>query len=158
MNFLIREIDKTEIPVLKDFLYDAIFLPEGAPPPPRDIIYTPELWVYVSRFGQLVHDRAFVAELDGNIVGAVWCRVMDDYGHIDDDTPSLAISVKKGYRNIGIGALLLDKMLSHLIEKGYHAVSLSVQKANFAVQMYERAGFEVFEDKGEEYVMLRRFP
>ena len=27
------------------------------------------------------------------IVGAVWSRIMKDYGHIGDDTPSLAISL-----------------------------------------------------------------
>ena len=153
MDFSIREMDKNEIPLLKDFLYDAIFLPDGAPEPPRDIIYTPELWVYVSRFGKLVHDRAFVAQLDNGIVGAIWCRIMDDYGHIDDETPSLAISVKKGYRNIGIGTLLLDKMLSYLKEKGYRAVSLSVQKENRAINMYKRAGFTVYKDNGGECVM-----
>ena len=33
--------------------------------------------------------------MDHDIVGAVWIRIMNDYGHIDDQTPSLAISVKK---------------------------------------------------------------
>lgn len=31
-------------------------------------------------------------------IGAVWTRIMDDYGHVDDDTPSFAISLYKEYR------------------------------------------------------------
>jgi len=34
-----------------------------------------------------------VAEIKEKIVGAVWARIMDDYGHIDDETPSFAISL-----------------------------------------------------------------
>lgn len=39
------------------------------------------------------HDKALVAEIQGNVVGAIWVRIMNDYGHIDNDTPSLAMSV-----------------------------------------------------------------
>ena len=47
-------------------------------------------------------------------------------------------------------------MLSLLKRKGYERVSLSVQKANYALKMYENAGFEVVGETEEEYIMLRR--
>ncbi len=47
-------------------------------------------------------------------------------------------------------------MLSLLQRKGCRSVSLSVQKANYALKMYEKAGFEVVDENEEEYVMLRR--
>ena len=50
-----------------------------------------------------------LAEVDGNIVGAIWARIMDDYGHIDENTPSLAMSVLKAYRSMGIGTSLLTQ-------------------------------------------------
>lgn len=31
-------------------------------------------------------DKCFVAEIDNKIVGAVWVRIMNDYGNIDDTT------------------------------------------------------------------------
>ena len=34
---VIREIRAEEIPLLDDFLYEAIFIPEGVPAPPRSI-------------------------------------------------------------------------------------------------------------------------
>ena len=98
MNYRIREIEKTEISLLDDFLYEAIFIPEGVTPPPKDIIEDEELQIYVKDFGKYKDDICFVAEVEGGVVGAVWLRVIDDYGHIDDDTPSLSISVYKGYR------------------------------------------------------------
>lgn len=76
MDYTIREIQKQEYPLLDDFLYEAIFIPEGIEPPPKTIITSPELRVYVERFGELKDDRGFVAEVDGKIVGAVWVRIM----------------------------------------------------------------------------------
>ena len=39
-------------------------------------------------------------------------------------------------------------------EKGYKRISLSVQKANYAVQMYERAGFRTILENDDEYIMV----
>ena len=47
----VREIEKTEYPVLEDFLYNAIYIPEGEAWPPRKIIFEPEIYVYVKDFG-----------------------------------------------------------------------------------------------------------
>lgn len=109
MSYRIREIYNTEYDSLEDFLYEAIFIPEGISPPSRDIIMEPELRVYLDDFGKKVGDIAFVAEDDKKIIGAVWVRIMNDYGHIDDETPSFAISLYKNYRNCGIGTALMKK-------------------------------------------------
>ena len=79
---------------------------------------------------------------------------MNDYGHIDNDTPSLAMSVSKEYRGLGIGSSLLKELLSALKSVGYSKISLSVQKANFAVKMYKQAGFTVADENSEEYIMV----
>ena len=150
---IIRNIRPEEILVLEDFLYEAIFIPEGVPAPPRSIIENEDLQVYVRDFGKMADDRCLVAEVDGVIVGAVWTRVMNDYGHIDNQTPSLAISLYKDYRGKGIGTELLMRMIDLLRNDGYSGVSLSVQKANYALRMYQKAGFEVVEYRGEEVLM-----
>ena len=155
---LIRRIQTEEIPVLDDFLYEAIFIPQGVVPPPRSIIEQEDLQVYVRGFGESPHDHCLVAECDGKIVGAVWVRLMDDYGHLDDQTPSLAISLYPDYRGQGIGTQLLRQMMELLRQEGYAQVSLSVQKANYALRMYQKAGFEIVEDRGEELLMLAQLP
>ena len=153
MDYKIREIRKNEYPILSDFLYEAIFIPEGMNKPPKSIIERPELQVYIKDFGK-ADDRCFVVEIKEKIVGAVWARIMNDYGHIDDKTPSFAISLYEEYRNLGIGTALMGAMLQFLREKGYKQTSLFVQKANYAVCMYRKVGFEVIGENEEEYIMV----
>ncbi len=153
MDYTIREIQKQEYPLLDNFLYEAIFVPEGIEPPPKTIITSPELQVYVAHFGESKDDWGFVAEVDDKIVGAVWVRIMDDYGHIDDKTPSLAISLYQEYRGFGIGTAMMKEFLTLLKSHGYNQVSLSVQKANYAAKMYLKIGFEIVWENEEEYIM-----
>ena len=152
---ILRKIEKNEIDLLRDFLYEAIFIPEGVDPPPKDIIDQPELRLYYEGFGGGKADNAIVAEDDGKVVGAVWTRIMNDYGHVDDDTPSFAISLYKEYRGQGIGTELMKKMLELLTTQGYEKASLAVQKANYAVRLYDKVGFEVVDENDEEFIMVR---
>lgn len=154
VGLVFRPIRTDEIPLLDDFLYEAIYIPDGVAAPPKSIIENEDLQVYVRDFGQQPDDRCLVAECDGRIVGAVWTRIMKDYGHIADDTPSLAMSLYKEYRNKDIGTELLKRMLLLLRKDGYKQVSLSVQKANYAVRMYQKAGFEVIGETPEEWIMV----
>lgn len=156
MDYKIRELKQNEISVLNAFLYEAIFIPDGVDAPPYEIINQPELQVYVTDFGKKKGDICYVSECDDKIVGAVWVRIMDDYGHIDDETPSFAISLLKEYRNYGIGTELMKRMLLKLKKKGYKQASLSVQKINYAVQMYKKLGFAILDENDEEYIMLCR--
>ena len=156
VSYRIRKLRQEEIHILDEFLYEAIFIPEGTKAPPKEIIKEPELQVYVADFGVKKDDICDVAEISGKIAGAIWCRIMDDYGHVNEDTPSLAISVLEEFRRCGIGTALMQQMLTALKQQGYPQVSLSVQKANYAARMYEKLGFEIVEDKEEEYIMVHR--
>ena len=153
MKYTIREMTAQEYPLLDDFLYEAIFVPEGVDPPSKSIITAPELQVYVKGFGASKDDFALVAEVENKIIGAVWVRIMNDYGHIDDKTPSLAISLYKKYRGQGIGSSLIKEMLSLLQTHGYKRVSLSVQKANYATKLYQKIGFRIIKEIGDEWIM-----
>ena len=94
-KYLVREIQKQEIPLLNDFLYEAIFIPEGVTPPPKSIINSEELQVYVRDFGTNPDDKCLVAEVGGKVVGAVWSRIMNDYGHIAEDTPACHLAIQR---------------------------------------------------------------
>lgn len=151
----IRNMRSEEFDLLREFLYQAIYLSEGTPPPPQSVVDLPELQVYFADFGTQPGDHCLVAEVDGAVVGAAWSRIMEDYGHIDDRTPSLAISLLPEYRDRGIGTQLLNCLLALLQETGYSRVSLSVQKENPALRLYERAGFRIVRETEMEYLMLR---
>ena len=128
------EIDASNAALLSNFLYEAIFVPSGMQPPSRDILADPQLQVYVQDFGKQTGDFGLFAEVEGVIAGAVWARIMEDYGYIDNETPSLAIALYKEYRGKGVGTALLQAMLKLLQEHGYEQVSLAVQKENYAVK------------------------
>ena len=153
MNYSIREMRKEEYSLLGDFLYEAIYIPDGTAAPPKSVITCPELQVYIADFGNSKHDKALIVEVDGNIVGAIWARIMNDYGHIDAETPSFAISLYKEYRGLGLGTALMKEMLTLLKKHGYQRASLSVQKANYAAKMYLNMGFEIIDENEEEYIM-----
>lgn len=63
MNYIIREMRQNEIPLLNDFLYEAIFVPEGEKTPLKSIIEQPELQVYVNKFGNNKDDICLARKL-----------------------------------------------------------------------------------------------
>ena len=154
MNTIIRKMRPEEHSLLQEFLYQAIYLPQGVEPPLRSVVDLPELQVYIADFGTRSGDHCMVAEVAGKAVGAAWCRIMEDYGHIDNDAPSLAISLLPKYRGKGIGTRLLNGLLLLLRENGYQRASLSVQKENPALRLYQRTGFRILAEGGTEYLML----
>jgi len=157
-NLKIRTLQESEKSILEKLQYEAIFIPEGVEPPPFEIIEQPEIAVYINDFGKKKDDYCLVAEIDGKIVGGVWVRILSGeikgFGNINDETPEFAISLFKEYRNQGIGTKLMLAMIDYLKNKGYEQCSLAVQKANYAVRMYKSVGFEIVEEKGEEYLMV----
>ena len=154
MDYQIRPLRPEEYGILEDLLYEAIFVPEGMDPPDRSILRAPELQIYIEHFGERPDDRCLAAETGGRIAGAVWTRIMDDYGHIDDETPSFAAALYKEYRGMGIGTELMRRMIALLRNSGYKKASLSVQKMNYAVKMYLKTGFRNIRENDEEYLMV----
>jgi len=156
---IIREITAADYPLLEEYLYRAIFLPPGVAPPPFEIVFTPEIFIYIKDFGGK-DDCGVVAEIDGEIVGVAWTRIIPAYGHIDNDTPELAISVLPENRNRGVGTMLLMRLFELLRCQGYKRTSLSVQKENPAVRFYKRLGYMVSGERidhvgYEDYIMVK---
>ncbi len=157
MDFAIRQIKDSEISLLKDFLYHAIFQRDGSPLAPKSIIEKPELQIYIKDFGKHQDDFCLCVQVGEEVVGMAWVRNIEGYGNIDDNTPELAISILPNYRNKGIGSKLLDALLKNLKEKGYQKTSLVVQKDNYALSMYKKAGYEIVGETQEEFIMVYKF-
>ena len=155
-SYCIMHLCQEEPSRLCNSLYGASALPQGVEAPPRGIVDLPELRIYIEGFGTQHGDYCLVAEVCGQVVGASWVRLMDDYGHVDDQTPSLAISLLPSYRGHGIGTALLRSLFCLLSAQGFGHVSLSVQKTNRAVRLYRRLGFYTVRETEEEYIMLCR--
>jgi len=159
MDCEIRHIRPEEQPFLEDFLYEAIFVPEGFEGEvPRSVIRDdPRCRAAYEGFGLRPDDRALVAEVGGTIAGACWVRTTDEYGHIDGETPSFSISLLEPFRGCGIGTAMMRRMLDELLEAGCPRCSLSVQKENPALHLYERLGFRIVGNGADatEWLMVR---
>ena len=152
----IRELREDETGLLKDLLYEAIFVPPKAKPPGRALLERPEFRAYWEGFGSSCGDHCLLAEVDGKVAGAVWARRIPGFGYVEEGTPWLAIALYKAYRSRGIGTALMRGMLERLKLQGCRQAVLSVHKANYAVRMYKKVGFEIFDENEEEYIMIHK--
>ncbi|MFE0441141.1 hypothetical protein ACFW0C_00675 [Aerococcus sp. NPDC058936] len=67
---LIRQMKKSETGLLKDYFYKALFVPEGASLFPRSILNEAHVQKYFNHI-DLDKDLCFVAEINGQVVGAI---------------------------------------------------------------------------------------
>lgn len=132
-------------------LYEALFVPPGAPAFPADVVDEPDIAPYHSDFGDRPGDVGIVAALDGEPIGAVWVRRLDGYGFVDVDTPELTIAVVPERRGTGVGELLLLALLERVPR-----CSLSCDRRNPAMRLYRRHGFEIVAVDGEHSVVMLR--
>ena len=149
---MIRRAGPQDVPFLRDMLRHAYYwratsVPESGEPPVRR---------YVERWGR-PGDTALIAIQDFQPVGAAWYRLFREdnpgYGFIDEATPELSIAIVPSKRGSGLGSELLDALMARAREDGYAAISLSVEKDNPAVSLYERHGFERFSEDDGAYTM-----
>lgn len=154
MEYFIRELKSSEYPLLKEFLYHAIFQRDPNNLIPRSVLDYPSISIYIQDFGRYKEDYFLCAESESQVVGAVWVRNIEGFGSIDDHTPEFAISLQPEYHGFGIGTALMRAMLAKLKELGYAQTSLAVQKDNYAVKMYSQVGFEIIDENQEEYIMI----
>jgi ribosomal protein S18 acetylase RimI-like enzyme len=155
-NLKIRELNKTDELLFEDFLYQAVFQKERNLLP-KSVIYEPRVYAFIKDWGQ-TDDYGVVAIIDNKIVGMAWSRIitgeLKGYGNIDEKTPELAMSVLDEYQKRGIGYLLLEELLKKLKAKGYQKMSLSVDKDNYAVKLYQKVGFRIIVENEHDYLMV----
>lgn len=149
---MIRRAGPQDVPFLKDMLRHAYYwraatVPETGEPPVQR---------YVERWGR-PGDTALIAIQDFQPVGAAWYRLFREdnpgYGFVDEETPELSIAVVPSKRGSGLGSELLEALIARAREDGYAAISLSVEKDNPAVGLYERHGFRTVREDDGAYTM-----
>lgn len=149
----VREMRPEEFGLLDEFLYQAIFTVPDEPHPPRSVTMEPAFRAYIEGFGR-PGDTAVCAEENGAVVGAAWVRLMHGYGFVDEMIPELAVSVLPECRGRGIGTALLAALIDRCAALGFPAISLSAQRANPAIHLYEKLGFREVSGDGEEAVLV----
>ncbi|MGH9837569.1 MAG: GNAT family N-acetyltransferase [Blastocatellia bacterium] len=158
MNHIIRPTTREDEPFLWEMLYQALYLPEGHPPFPREIVQAPEIGRYVQRWGLPDDAGAIAVDDDGAPIGAVWIRLLTaenrGYGFVDDQTPELSIAILPAFRGMGIGERLMRRLFE-MVKDRHAAISLSVSVDNPAARLYRRLGFDTVRVEGASLTMRK---
>ncbi len=136
MGEVIKVREATEEDLQKVIEINLIALPEH---------YMQEFWLdHLRAWG-----KAFVvAEVNGEVVGYVMCRVESGIGYLKRSLTKLghivSVAVLPDYRRRGIGMMMMEESMRRLKEYyGVGEVYLEVRVSNIpAINLYEKLGFK----------------
>ena len=134
----IRPAVQGDLEVLWDFLAMAAYEPDAA-----TAKALPGVAKYLAGW-QRPGDFGFIAEQNGEIVGAAWARRFSaeelrvPFG--GDDEPKVSIAVQPNARGQGVGEKLMRALIGEAARRGL-GLCLSVRSENPARRLYQRLGF-----------------
>lgn len=160
MNVLLRESQHTDLPFLREMLYEAVFWRATTDKPSfEEGLAYPEVSHALADWGERDRDTGVVATVNSTPVGAGWYRFWTDdmsiNGYIDESMPVMVIGVHRMYRHQGIGTSMMEWLIDRASEQGIQRISLSVSKDNYALNLYEQQGFVEHADRGDSLLMVR---
>jgi GNAT superfamily N-acetyltransferase len=156
MNISLRPIVAADEPFLWEMLYLALYVSEGQPAFPREILQEPDIACYVQGWGR-PGDWGLVACAANTPVGAIWLRQWlgeeKGYRYVCPSVPELSIALLPEYRNRGLGSRMINTVISMAHGK-YPGLSLSVVESSPARRLYECLGFRKVGQVLDSPVML----
>ena len=160
MNILLRKARHSDLPFLKEMLYEAVFWRASTNKPSfEEGLAYPEVSRALADWGEREGDVGVVATMNSIPVGASWLSYWtDDHfinGYMDSGTPVLVIGVQRDYRHQGIGGKMIEWLVDYAAKHSIQKISLSVSKDNYALNLYRQQGFVEHMDKGDAFIMVR---
>jgi GNAT superfamily N-acetyltransferase len=143
--WIIRTATAEDGPFLADMLLEAVnWSPEWKKKSRTRVLADPKTAHYIAGWPR-DSDIGVVAEIGGAPAGAAWLRYLPasdpGYGFISPDIPELTIGVAARWRGNGLGRALLRAIADQAKQAGIHQISLSVERKNFAQQLYLSEGY-----------------
>ena len=157
-NTKIRPGTIEDLPFLEKMLYEAFFWdPSAARPGLEAFLQHPEFRRLLADWGK--HgDTAVIAEDGDAPIGAAWYRFGSEenhsYGFVNPDTPEIGMGIVPAHRSKGLGRALLRALIKAAQAQGTRSLSLSVEPANFAGQLYESEGFVKVGESGTSRTLM----
>jgi GNAT superfamily N-acetyltransferase len=141
-----RQAGPQDGPFLTDMLVAAVNWSPAWNQSRTSILATPSQAHYISGWPR-ESDVGVIAEAAGRPVGAAWLRFLPaadpGYGFVAPDVPELTIGVTALWRGRGVGRSLLRAVAAQARARGIRQISLSVDRQNYARQLYRAEGYEI---------------
>jgi GNAT superfamily N-acetyltransferase len=157
-SFTIRSATPADAEFLTDMLVEAVNWEPHRHRSSEEIMADPPLTHYVSGWMCSTDLGVVAVSPVGLSIGAAWLRYLPatdpGYGYVRDDVPELSMGVVASWRGRGVGRALLRSALNAARAAGVTAVSLSVERANFAARLYQAEGFRTVESFDHSDTML----
>ncbi|HEY0048602.1 MAG TPA: GNAT family N-acetyltransferase [Pyrinomonadaceae bacterium] len=145
-EFTIRPVSLEDLPFLREMLFEAAAVSDEIRALGMEkALVLPFIAHILEHFGRR-GDFGFVAGIDNKIlIGAIWARLFPEqakgYGFVSAEIPELAVAVAPEFRGRGAGTRLLEELIKEARNLNFSALSLSVDRRNPALKLYERLGF-----------------
>lgn len=159
-SFTIRPAVQGDGSFLGDMVVEAANWRDGAARARHEILTSPEHRRYIAGWMRPADAGYIALGADGQPVGAAWYRMLSHgdpgFGFVGTAVPELIIGVQPIWRAHGVGRALLRRLVDHAREQGYARISLSVERDNFAKNLYRSEGFVVTESGTTRDTMVHR--
>lgn len=143
---------------LRDALYEAAFWRGDDRPGVADALARPHLRVYIDGWGRPGDVAVGARDSLGVFGGAAWFRLFTEadhgYGFVRNGIPEVSIGVQPGWRHHGVGRSLLSSLHQEARALGITQMSLSVERDNPALRLYESLGYVSTADAGGAATMV----
>lgn len=142
----IRVARAGDLPFLWEMLYEAAAVNPGVRAMGKErALALPALRKYLEGWGRAGDQAIIAVDPAAQPVGAAWYRFFSEdaagYGFVASDIPELSVAVVSDMRGKGVGGALIANLLERARAQGYRAMSLSVDRSNPALSLYQRLGF-----------------
>lgn len=145
---------------LADMVVEAANWRAGARRPRPTVLADPVYRGYIAGWQRPGDSGVVAVDADERPVGAAWYRLFQAdrtaHGFVATGVPELIIGVHAPWRAQGIGRRLVREVAEQARQAGFARLALSVERENFARQLYCSEGFVTVEARGGRETMVRR--
>jgi GNAT superfamily N-acetyltransferase len=126
-----------------------------------EVLADPSVAHYAAGWSRTGDEGIIAQDADASPVGAAWWRFFTSdapgYGFVDSDVPEVSIAVLPEHRGQGVGGLLMRQLIKLAQETALSGLSLSVERDNFAMKLYQALAFVEVGGSPDAATMLLSF-
>jgi GNAT superfamily N-acetyltransferase len=153
-SWVIRMAAADDGAFMADMLVETVnWSPEWKKKSRNRVLSTPSTAHYIAGWPRDT-DLGVVAEANERPIGAAWLRYLSaadpGYGLVSPDVPELTIGVAAHWRGRGVGRALLRAIAEQARPAGIRTISLSVERKNFAQQLYLSEGYRIVDSSDRD--------